>query len=136
MSDLLFNTLMGEPYKLSIEVDKDQTYVIRAFLCDIDIEIGSAKFNFEGDTCNLLSITTDEMYRRQGIGHVMLCQVEGVAKMLGARYVYLEVVPNGVSRRYLNTYFKKHGYDTDFLNPENGLGKDIINNPPSTISRQ
>ncbi len=126
---------MGEPYRLSIEAQDEQNFLIRAILSDVDVEIGSAKFKMEGDTCTLLNIQTDEVHRGQSVGHVLLCEVEGVAKMLGARYVYLEIVPDGSSRRFLNTYFKKHGYNQDFLNPENGMIKDVTQNPPTTLSR-
>lgn len=133
MSDLIFETNLGEPYAIKLENNENNTFTIRAELCDIDIGIGIVKFRVYGEKCELLNLQTEEFYRGQGVGHVLLCQAEGIAQMLGAKYVYADVLPIGINTKYINTYFRKHHYEK-LPNETTLVKKDLTKYPPSKLT--
>ena len=134
MSELIFDTNLGEPYALKLENNENNTFTIRAELCDVEIEIGVVKFRVYGENCEILTLHTEEFYRGQGVGHVLLCQAEGIAQMLGVKYVYADVIPIGVNMKFINLYFKKHYYER-VPNNETLTKKDLTKYPPTKLTR-
>ena len=134
MSDLIFNTNMGEPYAVKLENNENNTFTMRADLCDVDITIGTVKFRLFGENCEILNLQTNEFFRGQGVGHVLLCQAEGIAQMLGAKTVYADVLPIGVNTKYINLYFKKHYYER-IPNEQTLVKKDLVKHPPTKLTR-
>ncbi len=136
MSEQLYYTNMGEPFVIELERDDNNIFVIRAMALPVDMGLmmGSTRFRISEATCQLFNIETHEAYRGQGVGHTLLCLAEGIASTLGAKNVEVEVVPVGVSRRFLNGFFRKHKYE-DLPLAENCMRKDLVANPPTTLSR-
>lgn len=134
MSDLIFETNLGEPYAIKLENEENNTFTIRAELCDVDVEIGTVKFRVFNEVCELLNIQTKEFYRGQGVGHVLLCQAEGIAQMLGAKMILADVLPIGVNTKFINTYFRKHHYEK-ISEKDTVVKKDLTKYPPTTLSR-
>lgn len=136
MSEQLYYTNIGEPFVIELERDDNNIFVIRAMALPVDMGImmGSTRFRVSGDSCELYNLETNEAFRGQNVGHTLLCLAEGIASTLGARFVEVEVIPIGVSRRFLNGFFHKHKYE-DMPQAENKMQKDLVANPPTTLSR-
>ena len=134
MSELIFDTNMGEPYAIKLENNENNTFTIWAELCDVEVKIGSVRFRVYGENCEILTLQTNEFYRGQGIGHVLLCQAEGIAQMLGAKWVFADVLPIGVNTKYINNYFRKHFYEK-IPNEQTLVKKDLTKHPPAKLTR-
>lgn len=136
MSEQLYYTNIGEPFVIELERDDNNIFVLRAMALPVDMGImmGSSKFRVVEDVCQLYNIETNEAFRGQAVGHTLLCLSEGIASTLGAKFVEIEVMPIGVSRRYLNGFFHKHKYE-DLPQAEDRMRKDLQKNPVTTLSR-
>lgn len=136
MSEQLYYTNIGEPFIIELERDDNNVFLLRAMALPVDMGIimGTVRFRVVENTCQLFKIETDEAFRGQAVGHTLLCLAEGIASTLGARFVEVEVMPIGVSRRYLNGFFHKHKYE-DLPQSDDRMQKDLQKNPVTTLSR-
>lgn len=136
MSQQIYYTTMDEPFTVVMERDENNFFTIKAYSLPLELEIfmGSVRFRVCDDVCQILNLESQEFFRGQAVGHTLLCLTEGVASALGARFVEAEAIPVGVSQRFLNIFFKKHGYEADDSQAHK-MRKDFTKNPVSTLFR-
>jgi len=66
------------------------------------------------------SIGVKESHRKKGQGSILMKVAEEKVKEAGVSHIFLRAVPYGVSRKLLNKFYKKHGFEE--------IGKDIGGN--------
>lgn len=136
MSQQIYYTNLDEPFTVVMDRDENNFFTIKAYSLPLELEIfmGSVRFRVFDDVCQILNLESQEFFRGQAVGHTLLCLTEGVASALGARFVEAEVNPIGVSQRYLNIFFRKHGYEADETQAHK-VRKDFTKSPVSTLFR-